>query len=156
MFIGRMDAEAGTPILWPPVAKNWLNRKDPDAEKDWRREEKGDDRGWDDWMPSPTRWTWVWVNSGSWWWTGNPGVLQSMGLQRVGHDWVTELNWSQWTTECYVPMCTQGDWSLGSWGHNNLKESHITVSASGYWLLSSWMDPLVGLTRAGQKTNITR
>ena len=55
---------------------------------------KGDDRGWDGWMASPTRWTWVWVNSGCWWWTGRPGVLQFMGLQRVGHDWVTELNWS--------------------------------------------------------------
>ena len=53
----------------------------------------GDDRGWDGWMASPTRWTWVWVNSGSWWWTGRPGVLQFMGSQRVEHDWVTELNW---------------------------------------------------------------
>ena len=52
--------------------------------------EEGDDRGWDGWMASPTRWTWVWVNSGSWWWTGRPGVLQFMGLQRVGHDWATE------------------------------------------------------------------
>ena len=52
----------------------------------------GDDRGWDGWMASPTRRTWVWVNSGSWWWTGRPGVLQSMGSQRVGHDWVTGLN----------------------------------------------------------------
>ena len=48
-------------------------------------------RGWDGWMASPTQWTWVWVNSRSWRWTGRPGVLQSMGLQRVGHDWVTEL-----------------------------------------------------------------
>ena len=54
---------------------------------------KGDDRGWDGWMASPTRWTWVWVNSGGWWWTGRPGVLQFMGSQRVGHNWVTELNW---------------------------------------------------------------
>ena len=54
---------------------------------------EGDERGWDGWMASRTRWTWVWVNSGSWWWTGRPGVLQFMGLQRVGHDWVTELNW---------------------------------------------------------------
>ena len=46
---------------------------------------EGDDGGWDGWMASPTWWTWVWVNSGSWWWTGRPGVLQSMGLQRVGH-----------------------------------------------------------------------
>ena len=59
----------------------------------WRQEEKAEDRGWDGWMASPTQWTWVWVNSGSWWWTGRPGVLQAMGLQRVGHDWVTELNW---------------------------------------------------------------
>ena len=55
---------------------------------------EGDDRRWDGWMASPTQWTWVWVNSGSWWWTGRPGVLQSMGLQRVGHDWATELNWT--------------------------------------------------------------
>ena len=54
---------------------------------------EGDDRGWDGWMASPTRCTWVWVNSGSWWWTGRPGVLRFMELQRVGHDWATELNW---------------------------------------------------------------
>ena len=53
---------------------------------------EGDDRGWDGWMASSTQWTWVWVDSGSWWWTGRPGVLQSMGSQRVGHDWATELN----------------------------------------------------------------
>ena len=51
-----------------------------------------DNRGWDSWMASLTQWTWVWVNSGSWWWTGRPGVLQYMGSQRVGCDW-TELNW---------------------------------------------------------------
>ena len=56
---------------------------------------EGDDRGWDGWMASLTRWTWVWVNSGSWWWTGRPGVLWFMGSQRVGHDWVTELNWTE-------------------------------------------------------------
>ena len=54
---------------------------------------EGDDRGRDGWMASPTRWTRVWASSGSWWWTGKPGMLQSIGLQRVGHDWVTELNW---------------------------------------------------------------
>ena len=52
-----------------------------------------DDREWDGWMGSPTRWTWVWVDSGSWWWTGRPGVLQFMGSLRVGHDWATGLNW---------------------------------------------------------------
>ena len=53
---------------------------------------EGDDRGWDGWMASPMWWTWVWLSSRSWWWTGKPGVLQSMGSQRVGHDWATELN----------------------------------------------------------------
>ena len=57
---------------------------------------EGDNRGWDGWMASLTQWTWVCVNSGSWWWTGRPGVLQSTGSQRVGHAWATELNW----TEC--------------------------------------------------------
>ena len=54
---------------------------------------EGDDRGWDGWMASLTRWTWVWVNSGSWWWTGRPGMLWFMGSQRVGHDWATDLIW---------------------------------------------------------------
>ena len=62
-----------------------------DAGRDWGQEEKG--RGWDGWMASLTQWTWVWVNSGSWWWTGRPGVLRFMGSQRVGHNWATELNW---------------------------------------------------------------
>ena len=57
---------------------------------------KGDNRRWDGWMVSPTWWTWIWASWGSWWWTGNPGVLQSMGLQRVGHDWATELIWMRW------------------------------------------------------------
>ena len=55
---------------------------------------EGNDRAWDDWMASPTRWAWVWVNYGSCWWTGRPGMLQSMRSQRVGHNWVTELNWT--------------------------------------------------------------
>ena len=55
---------------------------------------EGDDKGWDGWMASPTRWTWVWVDFGSWWWTGRPGMLRFMGSQRVGHDWATELNWT--------------------------------------------------------------
>ena len=53
---------------------------------------EGDDRGWDGWMASPMQGTWVWISSGSWWWTGKPGVLQSTGLQRVRRDWATELN----------------------------------------------------------------
>ena len=56
---------------------------------------EGDDRGWDGWMALPTQWTWVWVNSGGWWWTGRPGVLWFMGWQRVEHNWATELNWTE-------------------------------------------------------------
>ena len=56
---------------------------------------EGAGRGWDGWMASPTQWTWVWVNSGSWWWTGRLGMLRFMGSQRVGHDWETELNWTE-------------------------------------------------------------
>ena len=95
MFIGKTDVEAETPILWPPDAKSWLIWKDPDL--GWERLKargEGNDRGWDGWMASPSQWTWVWVSSGSWWWTGRPGVLQFMGSQGVGHDWVTEQNWT--------------------------------------------------------------
>ena len=91
-FVGRTDAEAEAPILWPPDAKELTHWKRPWF---WERLRVGgerDDRGWNGWMASPTQWTWVWVYSGSCWWTGKPGVLQSMGSQRVGHDWATELN----------------------------------------------------------------
>ena len=92
IFIGRTDAEAETPILWPPRAEltHW---KRPWCWEGLGAGGEGDDRRWDGWMASPTQCTWVWVNSGSWWWTGRPGMLQSMGSQRVGHDWATELNW---------------------------------------------------------------
>jgi len=64
----------------------------------WERSKaggEGDDREWDGWMASPTQWTWVWVSSWSWWWTGKPAMLQTMGSQRVRHNWVTELNWRE-------------------------------------------------------------
>ena len=89
ILIGKTDVEAETPILWPPDVKYWLTGKSPGARKDWRWEEKGE-TGWDGWMASLTRWTWVWASSGRWWRTGKPGVLQSMGSQRVRHDWATE------------------------------------------------------------------
>ena len=95
IFIGRTDAE--TPILWPPDGKNWLIWKRPCCWERLKVGGEGDDRGWDGWMASPTQWTRVWVNSGSWWWTGKPGILQSMGSQRVGHDWASELNWTEYT-----------------------------------------------------------
>ena len=94
IFIGRTDAKAETPILWPPdVKRQLIHWKRPCCWERLKAEGEGDDRGWDGWMASPTRWTWVWASSGSWWRSGRPGVLQSMGSQTVGHDWATELNW---------------------------------------------------------------
>ena len=98
IFNGRTDAEPETPIIWPPDMKNWLIWKDLDAGKNWRQEEEGmtEDEmvGWHHRL----KWTWVWVSSGSWWWTGRPGVLQSMGVTK---SWtqlsnLTEMNqWEQ-------------------------------------------------------------
>ena len=89
IFIRKTDAEPEAPILRSPDAKNWLTGRDPDSGKDLRWEEKGT-TGQDGWMASRIRRTWIWVSSGRWWRIGKPGVLQSMGLQRVGHNWVTE------------------------------------------------------------------
>ena len=94
VFIGRTYVEAETWILWPPDAESWLIWKASASGKDWEWEKKGM-TGWDGWVASPIQWTWVWVNSGNWWWSGRPGVLWFMGSQRVGHDWVTELNWTE-------------------------------------------------------------
>ena len=99
VIIGRTNAEAETPILRPPHSKNWFIGKDPEKTLSpilggiGGRRRRGRQR-MSGWMASPTRWTWVWVNSGSWWWTGRPGVLRFMGSQRVRHNWATELNWT--------------------------------------------------------------
>ena len=114
ILIGRTDAEA--PIFWPPDSKNWFIRKDLDAGKDWRREGKGT-TGWDGWMASLMRWTWVWTGSRSWWWTGKPGMLQSVGLWRARHDWVTEMNWTELSTEEFMLLnCGVGEDSWDSLG----------------------------------------
>jgi len=88
VFIGKIDAEAEAPILWPPDVKNWLTGKDPDAGKDWRQKQKGaiegEMVGWHQWLNRHEFEQAPGVGE------GKPGVLQSMGLQRVGHDWVTE------------------------------------------------------------------
>ena len=98
MFIGRTDVEAETPILWPPDANNGLIWKDPDAGKDWRQKEKGttEDGGW---MASPTQWTRVCVNSGSWWCIGGPGRLQPRS-RKVSD--ITE--WLNWTDRYFTPV----------------------------------------------------
>ena len=109
VFIGRTDVEAETPILWPPDVKNWLIGKTLMMGKieGWRR------RWWQRmrWgIASLTWWTWVWASSGSWWYTGKLGVLQSMGSQRVGYDWATQLNWTQ---QCvHVQLFSPGGCSL--------------------------------------------
>ena len=94
IFIGRADSEADAPILWSPDAKNRLIGKDPDAGR-LKAGGEGHEGGWDGKMASLTQWTWVWANSGSWWWTGKPGVTAIHGVSksrtRLG-DW-TELNW---------------------------------------------------------------
>ena len=87
IIIGRTDVEAETPIIWAPDMKSWGGKR-------LKMGGEGDARGWDGWMASLTQWTWVWVNSGSWWWSGRPDMLQSMGSQRVRHNWATELNWT--------------------------------------------------------------
>ena len=90
IFIGRTDAEAETLLLWPPDAKSWLIWNDPDVGKDRRREENRTTEDEMVWMASLTQWTWIWANSGRWWRTGKPEVLQSMGSQRVWHKLGTE------------------------------------------------------------------
>ena len=74
--------------------------------------EEGVDREWDGWIASLTQWTWVWVNSSSWWWTGKPGVLRFMGSQRVGHDWATELNWGLNSKHMLLLVYTWSDFSF--------------------------------------------
>ena len=96
IFIGRTDAEPEIPILLATWCEQLTHLKRPWCWERLNAGGEGDDRGWNGWMASPTQWAWVWVNSGSWWQTGRPGMLQSMGSQRVGYNWVTELNLWSW------------------------------------------------------------
>ena len=114
VFLGRNDAKAETPVQWPPHMKSWLIGKDSAAGRDWGQEEKGTTEdetpdGITDSMDMSLR------NSRSWWWTGRPGMLQFMGLQRAGHDWETELNWKRnYTNEL---ICKVGRDRLRKWNH---------------------------------------
>ena len=92
IFTGRTDTKAEAPVLWPPSVKSWVIGKDLMLGKIEGKRRRGQQRmRWlDGWMASLSRWTWVWVNSRAWLKTGKPGVLQSMGSQRVGHDWDTK------------------------------------------------------------------
>ena len=101
---------------------------------------EGDDRGWDGWMASLTRCTWVWVNPGSWWWTRRPGALRFMGSQRVGHDWVTELNWTESTSPkndnwVFHSDCVEAINYFESYYHlNNIESSNLWT-----WAISPFL-----------------
>ena len=95
MFIGRTDVEAETPNTLATSCEELTHWKRLWCWEGLEAGEEGNDRGWDGWMASRTRWTWVWVNSGGWLWTGRPGVLRFMGLQRVRHEWAIELSWTE-------------------------------------------------------------
>ena len=91
IFIGRTDAEAETPNTLSTWCEELTHLKRPWCWERLKVGGEGNDRGWD--VASPTQWTWAWASSGSWRWTGKPGMLQSTGSQRAGHDWATVLNW---------------------------------------------------------------
>ena len=124
-FFGSNDAKAETPVLWPPHAEltHWKRL--------WCWEGlgaggEGDDRGWDGWMASLTCWMWVSVNSGSWWWTGRPGVLRFMESQKVRHDWVTELTDSyilSWQRSCNTWFIDWSQWLF-------LREKNVYMAAA--------------------------
>ena len=127
VFSGKNYAKAETPVLWPPHSKRWLIGQDSDAERDWGQEEKGTTEdemaGWH----HLTQWTWVWVNSGSWWWTGRPGVLRFTGSQRVRHDWATELNW----TEC-TEVVARVPWNI-YWINSKKRRRERGLPSSHLW-----------------------
>ena len=129
VFIGRTDAEAETPILWSPDAKSWLTGKDPDAGKDWRQEKKGmtedDVVRWHHWLDGQ-----AWASSRSWWWTGKPGMLESMGLQRVRNDWVTELNFRAINGHCPQERSWRGFTDKNSKTQLTFKKSIAKVNSS--------------------------
>ena len=117
-FIGRTDAEAEAPILWPPNEKRWLIRKEPDAGTDWRQE-KGMTE--DEMVGGHYRlWTWLWLNSGRWWRTGKSGVLQSMGSQRVEHKWKIEQQQQMPWFDCYLVYLNVAHHSMRNLQHETL------------------------------------
>ena len=127
MFTGKTDAETEAPVLWPPdELTHW---KRPWCWERLRAGGEGDNRGWDGWMASPTWWIWIWARSGRWWGTGKPGVLPSMGWQRVGHAWATEKHQPK----------------------TNMKAPQVKSLECIHWVIvmASWSGMFLGLQRPG-------
>ena len=140
IFIGRTDVEAETNTLatWCEELTHW---KRPWCWERLRAGGEGDNRGWDGWMASLTPWTWVWVCSRSWWWTGR---LQSMGSQEVGHDWAIELNWT-------VLKTTRGNW----WVFRRMK--HLLQGFCPEWgHHRAFQGRLISLNRRGKATSTSK
>ena len=128
IFIARTDAEAEAPVVWPPDAKMLTHWKRPWC---WERLKAGgkgdDDRGWDSWRASRTRWTRVWASSRSCWWTGKPGMLQFMGLKRVEQDWATELKDKVTCLRATCPEVCCCSVLSDSFRHNGLQHPSLPV-----------------------------
>ena len=135
VFIERTDIEAET-ITLAPWCEELTHLKRPWCWERLKAGKEGEDRGWDVWMASLTQWTWVWVDSGRWWWTGRPGMLQSMGLQRVWHNWAPELNWLKcslsWFTLPCVSIATPGLTRLVFWRFDDSPSSMCSHPLKGY------------------------
>jgi len=104
---------------------------------------EGDNRGWDGWMASLTQWTWVWVNSGSLWWTGRPGILQSMGSQRIGLDWATELNWTE-RINTHNPFRVQMGMYTKPWASQQRESSYKPGKKSSCCPSRAWLSACMG------------
>ena len=144
IFRGRTDAEAETPVLWPPDAKNWLPGKDPDAEKDWRWEEKGNGREWDGWMASLTGWAWFWAPLGVVDGQGSLACCSSWCRKEAG---LTErLNWTDWTEGLYT--CRMSEYVKPEDGRHAWASRHnVAQNLYFFWYINMmiWYQGTIGL-----------
>ena len=161
--------------MWPPDVKSRLTGKAPDAER-LKAGGEWEDRGRNGWMASLTQWTWAWTSSGRWWRTGKPGVLQSMGSQRVRHDWATELNWTEYiyyfgqvslrrngvtltvnkSVQNAVPGCNlKNDWMILVYFQG--KPFSITsLMCSNHWCWRNWSWTVLWRSSKPSRTNIPK
>ena len=168
VFIGRTDGKTETPILWPPHAKSWLIEKTLMLGGIGGRRRRGN-RGWDGWVASPTRWTWVSVNSGSWWWTWRPGVLRFMGHKES--DTTEWLIWTELILALRSPWTVWSGKKIGHWEMNSPAQSvpnmlleisgEITPGRMKRWSQSKnntqlWMWLVIEIKYDAVKSNISR